>query len=146
MASSLSLPKNLVFAILDDSAMVRVNLRLALQRDFEASKESIILGETEDEALYFVEKCIQLKPDICILDENLDYTSSGGNLLLGSTLAEDLRVQGYRGVILIHSANELLRGNLNVSVIDGFIIKGTHRSAVKSQIAEIFRKKSKSRR
>ena len=131
------LPSNLVFAVLDDSTMIRVNLKITLMKTFGASPASVFQGETESQANEFVPLCTQLQPDICILDENLDYTATGGSLILGSSVAEDLRTAGYRGLIVLHSANELLRDTVDYSIIDGFILKGANRVRMKNELAHI---------
>jgi DNA-binding NarL/FixJ family response regulator len=130
-------PKNVVFAVLDDSAMIRVNLKITLIKQLGASPSSIFHGETEREALAFAKVCLTLKPDVVILDENLDYVASGGSLILGSSIAEDLRQLGYRGIIIMHSANELLRDTLDFAVVDGFIIKGSNRVLIRNEVARL---------
>lgn len=132
------LPANLVFALLDDSAIVRANMKLAFVKDFRASEKSVVYGASQKDCLEFCERCCTLNPDVCILDENLDYSDQiDGSLILGSDIAKELRRAGFRNVIVMHSANDLLRDKINTDVVNGFILKGTNRQKIKRDIVKI---------
>lgn len=74
-----------------------------------------------------------------ILDYYLDYEdedTGARKLILGADVARRCREEGYRGVILVHSANEGLREGLDYGEVDGFLSKCFNRAAYERVLAE----------
>ncbi|KAL1504035.1 hypothetical protein AB1Y20_010447 [Prymnesium parvum] len=95
----------LVVAALDDDEMVRqIDQHLYSRIGIEAH----VRGETAQEILTFPEFVASLnpQPDCVLLDQNLDHPLTGDTLMLGTQLIAPLRDAGYRGPIIIKSANQ----------------------------------------
>lgn len=132
-----TLPPGLVFAVLDDSSMIRSTMLLTLKRDFLASDKSIVVGATPEEAASFASRAKSINADICIVDENLDYDVAGSSMV-GTKIVEELRSIGYGGVIVLYSANEKLELSLNWGLIDGFASKSANRLDTKRLLTRIY--------
>lgn len=131
------LPSGLSFAVLDDVKLVRDStLMLLLERLQGNNKKSFALGATYAEAMLFVSKCNTECCDIAVVDYYLDYEDAE---LSGMHIAINLRKQGFKGLIFIHSANEGI--DLDYSVIDGFIAKGFDARAIHFQITSAWNKR-----
>jgi len=132
-----TLPPGLVFAVLDDSSMIRSTMALTLKRDFLASDKSIVTGATPEEASTFAARAKAINADICIVDENLDYDVAGASMV-GTKIVEELRSIGYTGVIVLYSANEKLELSLNWGLVDGFASKSANRVDTKRLLTKIY--------
>ncbi|KAH9258524.1 hypothetical protein BASA81_003026 [Batrachochytrium salamandrivorans] len=129
------IPAGLVFASLDDSAMIRSTFECMLYREFKASPLSIVRGFTAEEAASFAKQVVDLQADICIIDENLDYDE---NTFVGTNVVKELRNLGYDGVVILYSANEKLGTKLNLELVDGFASKSATRLETKQLLAGIY--------
>jgi hypothetical protein len=116
------IPPGIVFAVLDDVKLVRLNVLRYLIDEFHASTSSFAMGNTKEEALVdFVEKCFKIHIDVVLLDVYLEFDE----LVLGTRIAIKLRQLGFTGTILLHSANEKPMSIIvdNDNVVDGFLEK-----------------------
>jgi hypothetical protein len=126
--TTLVVPPGLIFAVLDDVKLVRLNVLRYLLDEFQASNESFAMGSTKHEStIDFVERCIQNSVDVVLLDIHLEYEEE---LILGTQIAIDLRKRGFKNTIMLHSANEqsiALQHSANNSAIenaiDGYVEK-----------------------
>jgi hypothetical protein len=79
-----------------------------------------------------VQEICASKPDVVIFDQHLDYDSQGeGEEILGSDMILQARKLGFDGCILVHTANGLLKSQLDFNVVDGFVEKNLTRPQVK---------------
>jgi hypothetical protein len=112
----------LVFAVLDDVKLVRINVLRYLLDEIQASTESFALGATKEEVLGdFIEKCLSTHVDVALLDVHLEFDDE---FIFGTQVAVILRQRGFEGTIILHSANQLYgkEEELNM-IIDGFLEK-----------------------
>jgi hypothetical protein len=125
-AAGVVFPPGLVFAVLDDIKLVRLNVIRYLIENLYASHDSFALGSTKHEALVeFVERCFLIQVDVALLDVHLEYDEG---LVLGIEIAIELRKPGFKNTIILHSANEqsvaLQRLRISMeSIVDGFLEK-----------------------
>lgn len=134
-ADTSEIPAGLIFASLDDSAMIRSTFECMLYREFKASPLSIVRGFSAEEAASFAQQVVDLQADICIIDENLDYDE---NAFVGTNVVKELRNLGYDGVVVLYSANEKLGTKLNLELVDGFASKSATRLETKQLLAGIY--------
>ena len=114
------LPKNLVIAILDDNNLVRKSLGYVVKMHLQADMEkSFVMGHSREEALKFPQAIIDRKVDIAIFDENLEFDHE---TLKGSTLASKALRKGFKGCLILHSANSSLADSMD-KCFHGFVEK-----------------------
>lgn len=113
--SEIELPDNLVFAFLDDSAIARKVFTQMIKGPLRASSKSIVRGETLDGALQFKDAVMEMKPDMVVLDQVLVYET---HTLLGIDIARALRDDGFQGCVVIQTASEDLKDNVDYGVVD----------------------------
>jgi len=118
---TIPLPRNLAVAVLDDNSLVRKSMGIILRLHVIANMDrSVVLGATLDEALSFPQTIIDKKVDIAIFDENLEFADTG--TLKGSILAARALKLGFKGCLILHSANTALAENLD-PCFHGFVEK-----------------------
>ena len=70
-------------------------------------QESMILGETYEEVANLVQTVMDQKRAhrnvVCIFDQNMEYAAG---IVLGTDITRTLRENGFKGVIIIRSAND----------------------------------------
>lgn len=106
------LGSSLVLAALDDDKICRAIYKQLFKKlgVCERSLE-MIRGETKAEIEDFDEWVMTLQsndtaPHLVLLDENLDEPGSSRGFMKGSDIAKTLKARGYRGKIVICSAND----------------------------------------
>jgi hypothetical protein len=123
-SNNTTFPPHLVFAVLDDVKLVRINVLRYLIEELDAHQASFALGQTKEEALVdFVEKCLHTHVDVALIDVHLEYDDG---LQYGTEVALVLRKRDFKGTIMLHSANEQnisVQNNNLESIIDGFLEK-----------------------
>jgi CheY-like chemotaxis protein len=104
------LPAGLLFCCADDDVVPRM-LCDALLQSVGADVRSLIVGETYEQLIGLPRTCAEFavregpQHVIVILDENMHLP--GAPELYGTTLCRELReVHDFRGVVIIHSAND----------------------------------------
>jgi len=123
-ASGAAVPPGLSVAILDDNLLSRRLLWRFVKNQLQCSPESFATGDALCEAESFVRNVLRQAPDVCVLDQHLDYNDAdkGEVSLLGNELAWELRKGGYTGCLLLHTANEQVLDALDLC-FDGGITK-----------------------
>ena len=118
-------PSGLVFAVLDDNNLVRMSvMRSLMAAPVSCNKTSFAWGSTSRECLDFAKELLDRNVDVAIFDQNLDYDDNNQDLRLkGTELAKMARKQGYKGAIVLHSANEYLLSIHEAEAFDGFVAK-----------------------
>jgi hypothetical protein len=129
-----NVPKHLVFAVLDDSNLVRKSLSHMFKRHLHASPLSFVRGETQEEASFFPHELEPRNVDIAIFDENLEYSSE---MLNGSALATQARARGFTRCAILHSANLQLAKNLDPA-FNGFVEKTLSRERFLSEVTRVW--------
>ena len=108
-----ALPEELVFLWLDDDDMPRIFAEAVLQAARANREASLILGESFEEARSSPEVVMELSAAhgddrvVVFLDQNLDQYEEGS--FLGTELCQQIRALGFKGVIIINSANDELQ-------------------------------------
>jgi hypothetical protein len=120
-AIPIKFPHGLVFAILDDVKLVRLNVLRYLINELHASPQTFAMGATKQEAIVdFIEQCLKQQVDVILIDQNLEYEHE---LVLGTFIAHELRKNGFQGTIMLHSANDVtipgvIGGGVGEEVVD----------------------------
>lgn len=98
-----------VIACLDDSGTQRKLLQ-RLCTNTNASKDSFVLGESNEEIDTFADRVMQASPPVthCIIDQNLENPVPNGipRLILGTSIMCELRKKGFKGKLIVRSAND----------------------------------------
>jgi len=132
-SSPIQLPQGLVFAILDDNKLVRMNtLRLLRKDPIFCSGESFAFGADIEESSRFARLITETRVDVAIFDQNLDYVTADGTTVreYGAEVARLAKeVYGFEGVMVLHSANEALADTFETGLFDGFIEKTASKQA-----------------
>ena len=105
------LPEGTVLVCADDDKVSRMMLNaiIHLQGLNADQTESIVLGETLEEVQRLVQTVMDIaarvgeRKVICIFDQMMDY---GTNMFLGTDATAELRSLGFKGAVLIRSAND----------------------------------------
>eukprot|EP00854_Cymbomonas_tetramitiformis_P014193 gene14193-16783_t len=103
------LPQGLVYAVIDDNALMRKALTHLVFAGLKGAKASIVRGGTKEEILSFQEAVLQMQPpvDICIIDQNLDDPDGvHSRISLGTDIVKQLTMQHFNGLMVIRSAND----------------------------------------
>ena len=99
------LPAEALLIAADDDLIARRGYK-GLIKKLQA-QDSMILGETYEEAANLVQTVMDQKRAhrnvICIFDQNMEYAAGA---VLGTDVTRTLREKGFKGVIVIRSAND----------------------------------------
>ena len=107
--STPELQADMVFVAADDNAIVRALSKQHL-KSARSHPDSLILGATYKEARTVPSKVMELARKhghnrvIALFDQNLDQYVEGS--VFGSEMAQQLREQGFRGLICIRTSNK----------------------------------------
>ena len=101
--------EGLTFVVADDDDIARVVASQLIERCGGDRARSIVVGESRDEVAALPARVAALGREIgeaslvCIFDQNMNYPDGD---VLGTDLCRELRAAGWRGVLLIQSAND----------------------------------------
>jgi hypothetical protein len=123
------IPAGLQYAVLDDNRLVRKNLERILTKHLKAHEISVYRGATLHEASFFPHEIVQVKVDVAIFDECLDYEDDSAVTLSGTKLADAARTLGFKGCAILHSAHAHLSDG-NHEVFDGVIEKTSSKTSL----------------
>jgi len=102
------LPKKLKLCALDDSNIICKGIDRILFKALGADcdKSFVCCPRNEADVLAFMDQILFPPPpaEIVLLDQNIDL-EDGTPRMLGTTLADELRLRGYEGLLVIRSAN-----------------------------------------
>merc|ERR1711871_235644 len=104
------LPEGLVFCVIDDDLPVRMASK-GLLRKAKAHQDSVILGETHDDAVGFPDTVRELAKKhgesniVVITDQNLEAYKEGP--VFGTKIVEALGGSKFPGLLCIRSASSL---------------------------------------
>ena len=105
-----SLPEGLAFVCCDDDEIPRIVAGSLIAQAAADETESLILGDTYDEVTGLVESVLAVAARlgdervVCVLDENIDGYQEGS--FTGTQLIGKLRGRGFRGLMIVQSAND----------------------------------------
>ena len=103
-----------------------------------ARVDSFARGATKEECENFVMEIIQKGVDVAIFDENLEYHDGG---LSGSLLGKKSRELGFKGCLILHSAQiEEASIFLQDGVFDGFVEKTSSRKIFAQGVIQVWAK------
>lgn len=128
------LTENTVLAALDDDRISRTMYRRLFKKlGVHPKSLDMIHGESKSEIADFASWILKLQaegkePDIVLLDQNLDAPNTFRKFMEGSVVAGDLKKGGFRGKIVICSANDA------ASDVSGYIQAGADGFINKSQM------------
>jgi hypothetical protein len=146
---SSELPRGLIFAFLDDSAVSRVSFENSLKSSLFGSEESFVRGSSIHEVRRFADEVMAKKPDIVVLDYCLDYEPEPGifQSIKGTDIAKDIRQKGYDGCIIMQSDRESLRDEVDFDIVDGVTGRqkpsNTNASFAMARMVALAKKKNK---
>jgi CheY-like chemotaxis protein len=138
-------PEGTVLVCVDDDKVSRMMLNAIIHlKGLNADQtKSIVLGETLQEVQGLVQTVMDIAAQvgerkvICIFDQMLDY---GTDMFLGTDAIAELRSLGFKGVVLIRSANDehFARELYRDAGASGFLSKSTRRGPeiVKSIVSQ----------
>jgi len=124
-----TLPEGLVFFWVDDDEMPRIFAKVVLAAARADMSSSQIIGEEFSEASTCPQRVMALASThgedcvIVVLDQNIEYSEGA---LYGTELCMQIRALGFRGTMLINSANDELQDERDYlqAGADGSIGKG----------------------
>ncbi|KAK3282111.1 hypothetical protein CYMTET_10136 [Cymbomonas tetramitiformis] len=101
------LPPGLTMFAVEDNVLARKTLQI-LFKIAKGSDSSTVMGQSVDEILNFSNRVLESDPpvDICICDQNLDDPAMGGRIMQGTSIITNLLKGGFKGVLVIRSAND----------------------------------------
>jgi DNA-binding NarL/FixJ family response regulator len=127
----------MVFAVLDDNALVRASLERMLRDTLFASARSFLAGQHPEDAQRFVSELIFNQVEVAIFDENLEYEDV---TLAGHELGRLAREMGYEGCLVLHSAQvESSIPEEFLLPFDGYVSKTAHRKVFVAGIERAWR-------
>ena len=140
LPASLCLPTSTLIASLDDQAMIRkMDAVIIQQMDTDVESVQHIRGGTADEICAFPEYVMQMKrqPTIILIDQNLDHPIHRTPLIKGTELIPRLRGLGYKGKIVMKSANSAVCDirSFIAAGADGAVAKGLSPIDMNRQLA-----------
>jgi hypothetical protein len=93
--------------ILEDSELIQHLLLLVLRR-VPGMAQVVMRGLTDEEISTFSAEVISASPDLVILDQILVSPSKTRKTVLGTDVAAELRKGGFKGLVIMSSANDSL--------------------------------------
>ena len=140
-AAANSLPSGLVFAILDDNALVRQNVERVCRSKLRADEQrSVFMGAKYEDCETFLHLIVDNRVDIAIIDENLEYDENRIHVS-GTWIARRARQMGFQGYLLLHSANHPVDG-LD-PCLDAFVEKSASRQQLVTNIVNAVQSRSR---
>jgi uncharacterized membrane protein YGL010W len=130
------LPPNLKYAVLDDSFVSRKAVMHVIRTYLNGSNESMERGACLQDVFAFVDIVVAYSYDVCILDQHMDFEGEQDEVL-GTNVALMLRVRGYRGKIVLHSADTSFANNLPDGV-DAWFEKTASREVLAKSLAKVW--------
>lgn len=105
----MKLPRMLKVCALDDSSIICKGIGRILFKALEADCETSIVccPRNACDVTTFMDQILfpPSPAEIVLLDQNIDLGDEGAPRMLGTTLADELRLRGYEGLLVIRSAN-----------------------------------------
>jgi len=105
----MNLPRMLKICALDDSSIICKGIRQILFKALEADCETSVVccPRNASDVTTFMDQIFSPPPsaEIVLLDQNIDLGDVGAPRMLGTNLADELRLRGYEGLLVIRSAN-----------------------------------------
>ena len=112
--ASVRIPESLKVCAIDDSIMLCKSYDRIFLTQLKADRSTSIIccPETAEDVAAFIKHILTAPAaDIVILDQNIDLRN-GAPTVLGTELADELRLQQYNGLIAVRSANSTSANNL----------------------------------
>jgi hypothetical protein len=107
-------PSGLTFGVLDDSLLSRKALMKVILGHLDGSPRSVQMGMTAREVGLFIEHVVANEFDVVLLDHHLNYESGE---VLGTDVAQTLRERGFRGKIVLHTADSHVEVGAEVDAV-----------------------------
>jgi len=102
------LPEKLTVYAIDDSRVICKGIDRILLKALKADRSTSVVccPENESDVAFFIEQVLVPNPPVALvlLDQNIEL-EHGSQLVLGTSLADELRAQSYKGLLVIRSAN-----------------------------------------
>lgn len=145
-----SFPAGLKICVIDDSAMIcKGYSRLLLPRlKVDEARSHVVCPKTKADCEFFLDKVEGAHDgsgpaDIVLLDQNIELEK---DLCLGTELARDLRTRGFRGVVLVRSANtssEDIQGYMKGGLVTACFGKNGNNNELATEIRAVYLGSSK---
>jgi len=140
LSASICLPSSTLIASVDDQAMIRtMDAWMMQQIGIDVESVQHIRGGTADEIRDFPEYVMQMQrqPSIVLIDQNLDHPIHRGTMIKGTELIPRLRRLGFKGKIVVKSANSAASDirSFIAAGADGCVAKGLNHMDMSRQLA-----------
>jgi len=140
LSASICLPSSTLIASVDDQAMIRtMDAWMMQQIGIDVESVQHIRGSTADEIRDFPEYVMQMQrqPSIVLIGQNLDHPIHRGTIIKGTELIPRLRRLGFKGKIVVKSANSAASDirSFIAAGADGCVAKGLNHMDMSRQLA-----------